>query len=198
MKDIIGLAVLTSPLFLIIAWLPVSFWLALKLAKRIAFKNGAVRLVAGLSGFVLIFMLPFADEIAGQIYFSHLCGTEAGVKVYQTVELPAEYWDEKGKPKFFNDHGRLDHELMKNKLDGFDGRVERVSSFFAIDKNIHPIKEKSSQKLLAEVTTFGFWGGWISRNFSPHNTATSCDFMDAPNFHRNFYGRLFKPATTNR
>jgi hypothetical protein len=198
MDALLGLAVLTSPLLLLLVWLPVSIWLASKLVKWIGFKNGVVRFVAVLPGFVLVFMLPFADEIAGQIYLEHLCRTEAGVKVYQTVELPAEYWDGQGKPRFFNEHGFLEHKFWVSTLDESGGKVERYSPVFAIDKNISPVKEKSSQKMLAEITTFRFWGGWVSRNFSPHNTASSCEFIQASDFSRNFYGQLFKSATSTR
>lgn len=198
MDTLLGLVVLTGPLFLIIAWLPISIWLTYKLVKWIGFKNGAVRLAAGLFGFVLVFMLPFADEIAGQIYFNHLCSTEAGVKVYQTVELPAEYWDAQGRPRFFNERGYPDLKLMEEKLDEPAGHVERYSSIFAIDKDASLVKERGSQRVLGEVITFRFWGGWVSKNFSPHNTAASCGFIRASDFSRNFYGRLFKPAISTR
>jgi hypothetical protein len=91
---ILGFAVLTGPLWLILILLPVCIWLAVKLAKR--FKPGITRLAGGVGIFLLLFALPFGDEIAGRIYLSYLCSTQAGVKVYQTVELPAEYWDEEG------------------------------------------------------------------------------------------------------
>ncbi len=32
--------------------------------------------------FLLVFVVPFADEVAGRIYLSHICDTEAGAKVY--------------------------------------------------------------------------------------------------------------------
>lgn len=37
---------------------------------------------------VAFVLIPTWDEIAGRAYFKYLCATEAGVKVYQTVELP--------------------------------------------------------------------------------------------------------------
>ncbi|MHB9119734.1 MAG: hypothetical protein ACYC2R_15905 [Burkholderiales bacterium] len=167
-------------------------WLARFAIRRI--KNRAAKYTV-----IAIFILvPTWDIIPGKLYFNHLCENEAGVKVYKAVELPAEYWDEKGRPKFFNEQGYLDHKILADKLDGFGGHVERYSSVFAIDKDISPVKEKSSQEVLAEVTTFLYWGGWVNRKFSPHNTAASCEFMDAPNFSRSFYGQLFRPATSSK
>jgi len=189
---LLGFAVLTGPLWLILILLPVSIWIAVKIAKQ--FKPGVTRFVGGVGILLLLFALPFGDEIAGRLYFNHLCATEAGVKVYQTVELPAEYWDEVGAPKYFNKYGYLEHDFWVKKLDESDGHVGRYPSVFSIDKDISPVKERTSQKLLAEVTTFRYWGGWIRRNFSPHNTANSCEFIADPNFSRSFYGQLFKPV----
>jgi hypothetical protein len=132
MKDIIGLAVLTSPLFLIVLWLPVAVFVAAKLSRRP--KNGAAKLVMGVSTFVLVFFLPFADEIAGQIYFNHLCSSEAGAKVYQTVELPAEYWDEDGKPRFINARGIIDRGVLGGRFQWQQVREPYVSGLVKIDR----------------------------------------------------------------
>lgn len=140
----------------------------------------------------------FADEVAGRIYFSHLCATEAGVKVYNTVELPAEYWDEQGAPKFFNKYGYLEHDFWVKTLDESGGHIERYSPIFSIDQDTSPVKERVGQKVLAEITTFRYWGGWVRRSFSPHNTANSCKFIDDRNFSRSFYGQLFKPAISSK
>ncbi|MBI5439047.1 MAG: hypothetical protein HY936_08920 [Nitrosomonadales bacterium] len=236
MDTVLGLAVMTSPLFLIIAWLPISIWLAHKLVKcfgfnpdcplghktpvlngflmesirdfpyfsmrccsneQSGFKRGAVRLVAGLFGFVLVFILPFADEIAGQVYFNHLCATEAGVKVYQTVELPAEYWDGQGKAKFFKENGDLDHPLLKNRF-GEPSLTKPYPSFFRVDETHQQLADNSNRKILGEVVSFMYWGGWISRNFSPHNTAVDCKEFHGNQFWHDFYVRFFKPAPSTR
>ncbi len=193
---LLGFAVLTGPLWLMLFLLPVCIWLAIKISKR--FKPGIARIAGGVGIFLLLFALPFGDEIAGRLYFNYLCATEAGVKMYQTVELPAEYWDERGAPNFFNKYGYLEHDFWVKNLDESGGRVERHPSIFSIDKDTSQVKERTSQKVLAEVTTFRYWGGWIRRNFSPHNTANSCKFLDDLNFSRSFYGQLFKPATSSK
>jgi len=154
---LLGFAVLTGPLWLILILLPVSIWVAVKFVKR--FKQRGAKLAGGIGIVFMFFLVLFADEIAGRIYFSHLCATEAGVKVYQTMELPAEYWDEQGRPKFFNQYGNLDHDLWVKVLDESGGHVERYSSIFSIDKDTSPVKQKTSHMMLAEVTTFRYWGG---------------------------------------
>lgn len=167
-------------------------WLARFVVRRIESRATKYIVIA------IFILVPTWDVIPGKLYFNNLCAAEAGVKVYSTVKLPAEYWDEQGRPRFFNEHGYLKHDFWENTLDGSGGRVERYSSFFAIDKDTSPVKERSSQRVLAEVTTFRHWGGWVSRNFSPHNTANSCEFMAASNFSRSFYGQLFIPETFSK
>ena len=99
LDELFGFAVLSGPLWLILILLPVCIWLAIKISKR--FKPGAPRIAGGVGILLLFFALPFGDEIVGRTYFNYLCATEAGVKVYKTVELPAEYWDERGRAKFY-------------------------------------------------------------------------------------------------
>ena len=111
---LLGFAVLSSPLWLILILLPVSVWIALKTSKR--FKTISAKLASALSVFLLVFLVLFADEIVGKKYLDHLCATEAGVNVYQTVELPAEYWDEKGRPRYLAKNGFVEMNLLPNRF----------------------------------------------------------------------------------
>lgn len=172
LDGLLGFAVLSGPLWLILILLPVSIWIAYKVAKR--FKQGSAKLAVGLGVFVLLFFVPFADEIAGRIYLSHLCATEAGVKVYQTVELPAEYWDEQGRPKFVKGIGALDTAVLTNYDGNFKNEI--YSSFFHVQKFRFWFFEKQSGKILGEITNFNFLGGWVTRNFNPApGGGASCD-----------------------
>ena len=169
LNDLLGFAVLTGPLWLILILLPVSIWIAVKLAKR--FKQRSARLAGGIGIFLLVFFVPFGDEIAGKIYFNYLCATEAGVKVYQTVELPAEYWDEQGRPKFYDEkNGNFNLEAYRVEY-----KTGAYSSSFTIDNAGAKRVDKQSGQALGEVTDFGYWGGWMRRNLSLHNTATTCE-----------------------
>jgi len=169
LNELLGFAVLTGPLWLILILLVVSIWIAVMVAKR--FKRGGIKIVLGLLVFLLVFFVPFGDEIAGKIYFNYLCATQAGVKVYQTVELPSEYWKADGKPKFY------DERNGNFNLEGY--RVEYTtgtySSFFHIDNAGAKRIDGRTGQALGEVTDFRYWGGWMRRNLSPHNTADSCE-----------------------
>ena len=107
MDQLLGFIALTSPLFLIVLWVPVCIALAVWVGRKFLRAGLPLKIVVGTLLFLVLLILPFADEIAGRIYFNHLCETEAGIKVYQTIELPAEYWDEDGAPKFLKPNADL-------------------------------------------------------------------------------------------
>lgn len=161
---VLGFAVLTGPLWLILILLPASIWIAIKIAKR--FKPGITRIVGGVGIFLLLFALPFGDEIAGRIYLNYLCSTEAGVKVYKTVELPAEYWDERGRAKFIKANGDLDKTLLGNRFEGHWISEPYSTSLIKIDKRRWQFKDNNANELLGEDITYGWRGGWIE-SFSP-------------------------------
>ncbi len=189
LNPFLGFAVLTGPLWLILILLPVSIWIAVKIARR--FKQRGAKLVGGLAIFLLVFLVPFGDEIAGRIYHSYLCATEAGVKVYKTVELPAEYWDVQGKPKFY-DEKNGNFTLSNNYPTKLES--EKYSSFLGIDKLVSVLQSQEKSELISENISYRHWGGWVRRNFSPNNTATACDnYLEQ---YGSFVRQVFRPANT--
>lgn len=186
MNELLGFAVLTGPLWLILILLLVSIWIAGKITKH--FKIGITRLVGSTGVILLLLALPFGDEIAGRIYLSHLCATEAGVKVYQTVELPAEHWDEQGRAKFI--HEKAGGFLLGKEYPP-EYKTGAYSTFFHIDNAGYKRVDKQSGQVLGEVTDFRHWGGWVRRNLSPSNTAISCEGgIERSN---NLIKQIFKP-----
>ncbi len=154
-------AALTSPLWLILILLPVAIWIGVKAAKR--FDGRGTKITVGLLAFLLVFFVPLADEIAGRSYLNYLCSTQAGVKVYETVELPAEYWNEQGNPKFFDEKNGNFH------LEGYttDAKIQKYSPLFRIEKFRFSYLERQSGKILGEVTSYRYMGGWIQEYLSP-------------------------------
>jgi len=159
-----------------------------------------------LKGLVVVIwiLIPTGDEIAGHLYFNHLCSTEAGVKVYQTVELPAEYWNAQGKPRFYvNPYGRnrLRYIFPNNTIidaPQFEYTLEAkpYNKFFHIDKETIQISDREKGKLLGEYSLFRYWGGWLDTQiFSMvHNSAITCDANDLDSWPLN----IFKPTTQSR
>ncbi len=172
--ELLGFAVLTGPLWLMLILLPVSIWIAVKVAKR--FKQRSAKLAGGVGIFLLVFVVLFGDEIAGRLYFNYLCVTEAGVKVYKTVELPAEYWDVEGKAKFY-----VNFDSLLGKTYSVKYKPGTYSSFFYIDDAGYAYSNKQTGQVLGEAIDFRHWGGWIRRNFNPVGpSATRCIDYSVP------------------
>lgn len=185
-NQILGFAVLTSPLFLIVLWVPVCIALALWVGTKFIKKSLPTKIAGAAAVFLIALPLPIADEIAGRIYFNHLCDTDAGVKVFQTIELPAEYWDKDGKPRFYDEsNGNFRLPLEKYAL----VEAEKTKLPFGIEKNCSLLRDKISHEVISIDTLYRYWGGWISRNFTPHNTAIHCGGES-----KEFVTKQFKPT----
>jgi hypothetical protein len=207
LNELLGFAVLTGPLWLILILLPIAIWVAVKVAKR--FKRGSAKIGIGLLVFLLVFLVPFGDEIAGRIYFSHLCATEAGTKVYRAVELPAEYWDEQGKPKYLAANGFVDMKLLPNRFGWHNVDDQYIDSVIKIEKRRWQLMDKETQTVLGERITYMRHLGWINR-FSPApNIGEGCRDLGGE-FNRDelirkereqeqmFFRDILRPATSTR
>ncbi len=139
-------------------------------------ESNKAKVIATFIGVLVWILIPTGDEVAGRIYFNHLCETEAGAKVYQTIELPAEYWDENGKAKFYK--GAMSNDVPSyafNRLNiPVEIRAKDRRRMFHIDQYGSDTIEKDSNKVINEIIGFRYWGGWIARNMTPHNSAVSC------------------------
>lgn len=205
MNQLLGFVVLTGPLWLILILLPVSIWIAIKFTKR--FKSGGAKFAGGLGIFVLAFLLPFADEIVGRLFLNVLCATQAGVKVYQTIELPAEYWDKEGRPKFLNEQGYGDIAALDKQFEWRDIRERHINFIIKIDKWHWQLQDRLTKKVLGEKITFLRYFGWINNFSTAPNIGESCrdlggEFNRAALLRKEreedqslFLG-IFKPATT--
>lgn len=147
---------------------------------------------------VVWLLIPTYDEILGRIYFNHLCKTETGVKVYQTIELPAEYWGDDGRPKFYVNR----YDRNKVRFIFLDKSVKDVPELvytweeikrdlsFHVGEDVLEISLRDSGAILGDYKLFRYWGGWVKRNFIPHNTAKSCALKDLNGWEL----KVFKPV----
>ncbi len=114
MDELLGFIVLTSPLFIIILLAILGIALAILVAKKLFHKGGIFKYIVGVAVCFLVVFLPFSGEITGRIYLSHLCKNETGTKIFSTVELPKEYWDNQGSPKFLYSSGVLNNKITSS------------------------------------------------------------------------------------
>jgi len=181
MDQLLGFITLTSPLFLIVLWVPVCIALAVWIGRKFIKKGKLLKIVVGTLIFMVLLILPVADEIAGRIYFNHLCETEAGAKVYQTIELPAEYWDADGKPTFYKGANNNDVPSYTFERLGITITAKRNQRqrWFHINQSGTIYTSKTTGQRLSEVVRFGYGGGWIAREMTPHNFAITCGLANS-------------------
>jgi hypothetical protein len=159
-------------LILGVIYLTVAFF-TIRWLMRIP-KKGKHKALVAVTGIVVFLLIPTWDEILGRIYLRHLCATKAGVKVYKTVELPAEYWDENEQPIFMNSRGVLDMEILGDRLEWRRQKTLCVKHLIKIEKDQWILYDKQLQRKLAEKISFTRYFGWINK-FSPApNVAESC------------------------
>jgi hypothetical protein len=160
----------------------------------------------------ILILIPTGDAIVGQVSHIYLCSTEERVKVYQTVVLPAEYWDKKGAPKFFGAYGFVDMKLLPNKFEWHSVNEPYIDSVIKIEKWRSQLRDKETQDILGERISYVRFFGWMNR-FSPApNVAESCRDIwgvwrdiNRDEFSRKeleqdqaFFLNIFKPATSTR
>src|SRR5690348_3250125 len=91
MKELMGLAVLAAPLLAVVVVIVIAI-VATVIAMRMQ-TTWRRRWLAGAIALSLVILIPTWDEIAGRIYFSYLCRTDAGIRVYKRVDPGPEFRD---------------------------------------------------------------------------------------------------------
>src|SRR4030067_1247030 len=135
----IALMVLAALLvYLVVAWVTIK-WLPTKKAKWIA-----------VAVFILI---PTWDEILGRIYFKSLCETESGMRIYQTVELPAEYWNANGEPKFITRDELAEETMFGDRYDFPSEFQENYSQTFRIKRYAEVVINKQTKEVLGRYVS---------------------------------------------
>lgn len=177
-----GLIILVPIIYIAIAWV---------IVKRLHTKK------AKIIALVIFIIIPTWDEIIGRIYFKNLCETEAGVKIFKTVELGKEFFLRSGEIDM-NTAGRLPAkggEVNTLRIETRFPVIRRsteVSQIFKINKYEVSITEKATNNVLARHTNFSYFGGWLARHSTPHVTGIRCPLPD--DSYRQFYSATFKPT----
>jgi len=108
MNGLLGLLVLMMPLPLILIWALLTwvFWRVGKRFLRSRFSNGPLRIALVVTFAVIWFGWSFWEAGGKKLYWDakvrELCAVDGGVTVYETVELPAEMFDEWGVVSFYH------------------------------------------------------------------------------------------------
>lgn len=174
MNGLLGFFVLSFPMWIflgILIGLTVAVWLARRWADARGRNRKKAMLIAG-----AIFLLPlFGDAILARLTFFTLCATQGGYKIYENVELPAEYWNEDGSPRFILPNGNL---TIVNRF-SFESEVNLIEPF-RIAKVTTRIVELQSNDLKAIYTKFRYSGGWLGEIMSPTGSGIALFWGQCP------------------
>lgn len=189
-----GLAVIVALYFYVRLALWMVRWVSGKCENRRA------QWIARIAVALIFILIPTGDAIVGRIYLHHLCSTEAGVKVYQTVELPSEYWDAQGGPRFFAANGFVDMKLLPNRYQWHSRDEPYIDSVIKIEKWRWQLIDNETKNVLGERITYMRHFGWLNR-FSPApNIGEVCELARQKELEQeqNLFRAVFKPATSTR
>lgn len=153
--------------YLAVAWLVV---------KRL--KNKKAKWIA----IAVLVLIPTWDEIIGRSYFHYLCASEGGIKVFKTVELPSEYWDQQGKPRFIRPDGLVDKEMLKARVEIARFYEDERHSLFRIRKTAEIISDRQGNQIVGAYTYFIYFGGWVVNNAGMHVTGSDCPKIQEASF----------------
>jgi hypothetical protein len=128
-------------------------------------------------------LIPTWDIIPGRLYFHRLCQTEAGVKVYKTMEINQSYFTVDGKP---------DIKKLEEKYAQPDRLDRNFSSIFHIAKSESAILDKQTGDVLGVATDFLYRGSWISTHILVDRGGTSCPAYPHSLVHNVIWGEVFK------
>lgn len=132
------------------------------LGRICAFPLASTRALQGLT-LTLFVLLPTWDIIPSRLYFQHLCNTEAGIKVFKTVELDQSYFRPDGVP----DDKKLPDRYVQSIKWSRD-----FSSWAHIARIDGPIQDKETGELLGSSTEFSYYGGWVEAHIAPMSPVT--------------------------
>lgn len=109
----------------------------------------------------VFFALAVWDEVWGYVYLRHLCASEGGIKVYKTVTLGPEHWNEGGLPRFISFEAG---GMFKPFLDGryqITGTGKTMSGWPQISRSDYAVVDLLTKEQLAVRTTFFADHGWL-------------------------------------
>ncbi|HNC84023.1 MAG TPA: hypothetical protein PKV55_16205 [Nitrospira sp.] len=132
------------------------------LGRVCVFPASSTRILQGIT-LALFLLMPTWDIIPGRLYFQHLCQTEAGIKVFRTVEVEQSYFKADGRP---DDRKLVGRYVQSSK------RTPDFSSWAHITKIEGAIQDKETGDLLGVATDFSYYGGWVEATIAPMSPMT--------------------------
>jgi hypothetical protein len=194
--------------------------LLVKLAGRIGAQRTGKRVVTAL-GTLTFLLIPTWDFLPGWLHFKHLCETEAGSRIYKTVDrvegfLLSRKHSQQGAQEYLN----LGYQFIETTdyLGGKEFRLMRqsggsttrqdVGSFIShyalldnhwqrlpwdVEKGEYAIIDLQTQERLAESKEFYYTGNWALRQIH-QNFHMPCPGISKPHLYNDFLLKTLKPV----
>lgn len=120
---------------------------------------------------LVMLLIPAWDIPIGMVYFKNLCGSQAGMHVYETVKLDDKYLykpgeinksrlDKNGDYAVARD-GEINREALAQRYDFSFSKLSVYSDLFHISKRERVIKDMERDKILGKSVSFIYSGGWL-------------------------------------
>lgn len=156
-------------------YITLAVWVTGKLARLTSQRGGRIGgLVAAMLLLTMFALVPIADLLLTLPRYYALCETQAGIKVYGKMALPAGFYSNRGEPLFIHKNGDIDGYFNKRGADDrtnlykhieFGGKEVVIDTPTKIRKQMKCIKNKNTGRLLACRVSFGLTSGWWSKIF---------------------------------
>lgn len=153
------------------------------LGRVCVFSLSSTRVWQGITLAVFV-LLPTWDIIPGRLYFQHLCQTEAGIRVFRTVEVDQS---------FFRPDGTPDENKLSRKYVQTSSFERSFSKRFNIAKTEGVLQELETGDKLGISTDFFYHGGWLMAVITPGGAGTSCQIDPKFGIHTSIWGKVIKP-----
>jgi hypothetical protein len=140
--------------------------------------------IAKYAAIVVFVLIPVWDIIPGQLYFQHLCETEAGVKVFRTVEVDRAY---------FKPDGKADDQKLAERYPHVTRFDRNFSPTFHIAKTESTIQDKQTKEILGTAANFSYRGGWLTTFVLVDATGSSCPTYPSFGMHSDVLEKVFRP-----
>lgn len=152
-------------------------------------KNQVKKTFALLGCISIFILLPFTDEIIGQLYFKYICKTQGGTQIYQQIELGEEFFQQDGNPKFITEKGDFYKEALGNKYSVYKQYNMNYIPYLNIARNQYQVKDTETLKILGQHTYFIYFRGWLLNLPGPGLASKSCN--SDIGFYQNFLKEIF-------
>lgn len=138
-------------------------------------------------------LIPTWNEILGKTYFYYLCSTRGGIKIEKTIELPREYWDADGRPKFITNNGRIEEKQLDTFLKFETHSEDESQSMLNIRKTTKSVIEKKSGQVAGTYTYFIHFSHGLIYGTVFHPTGKHCPIVEEVSF-RDLVQSVLKPG----